>query len=57
MQMKYTPDDEWVTVDGTVATVGITNRAQEQLGELVFIELPKQASRFQKGKPRVPLNL
>jgi glycine cleavage system H protein len=50
MEMKYTPDDEWVTVDGTVATVGITNRAQEQLGELVFIELPKTGQQVSKGQ-------
>jgi len=38
---RFTKDHEWVTLDGEVATVGITDHAQEQLGELVFIELPE----------------
>lgn len=37
---RYTKDHEWVTLDGDIATVGITDHAQEQLGELVFVELP-----------------
>ena len=37
---RFTKDHEWVTLDGDIATVGITDHAQEQLGELVFIELP-----------------
>ena len=38
---RYTKDHEWVTLDGDIATVGITDHAQEQLGELVFVELPE----------------
>jgi len=38
---RYTRDHEWVQLDGDIATVGITDHAQEQLGELVFIELPE----------------
>jgi glycine cleavage system H protein len=38
---RYTKDHEWLTLDGDIATVGITDHAQEQLGELVFIELPE----------------
>ena len=38
---RYTKDHEWVVLDGDIATVGITDHAQEQLGELVFIELPE----------------
>ncbi len=38
--LLYTKDHEWVSIEGTVATVGITDYAQEQLGELVFVELP-----------------
>ena len=38
---RFTKDHEWVTLDGDIATVGITDHAQEQLGELVFIELPE----------------
>ena len=38
---RFTKDHEWVRLDGDIATVGITDHAQEQLGELVFIELPE----------------
>ena len=37
---KYTKDHEWVRVDGNTATVGITDYAQEQLGDVVYVELP-----------------
>ena len=36
----YTKDHEWVDVDGDIATVGISDHAQEQLGDVVFVELP-----------------
>ena len=39
--LKYTREHEWVSVDGSVATIGITDHAQEQLGDVVFVELPK----------------
>lgn len=39
--MKFSKDHEWLTLDGGIATVGITNHAQEQLGDVVYIELPK----------------
>ena len=38
---RYTKDHEWVRLDGEIATVGITDHAQQQLGELVFVELPE----------------
>ena len=38
--LLYTKDHEWVSIEGDAATVGITDYAQEQLGELVFVELP-----------------
>ena len=37
----FTEDHEWIRVEGGVATVGITDYAQEQLGDLVFVELPE----------------
>ena len=40
-EKKYTKEHEWVEVDGDTATVGITNHAQESLGDIVFIDLPK----------------
>ncbi len=38
--VKYSKDHEWISVDGDVATIGITQHAAEQLGDLVFVELP-----------------
>lgn len=38
---RYTKEHEWVTLDGDIATVGITDHAQEQLGDVVFVELPE----------------
>ena len=40
MDFKYTPDHVWVTVEGEIATVGITEHAQDALGDIVFVELP-----------------
>ena len=40
MTAKYSKDHEWVIVENGIATIGITNHAQEQLGDVVFIELP-----------------
>ena len=47
--IKYTEDHEWISVDGDVATVGITNYAQEQLGDVVFVELPDEGRTVAKG--------
>ena len=38
---RYTKEHEWVTLDGDIVTVGITDHAQEQLGDIVFVELPE----------------
>ena len=38
---RYTREHEWVSLDGDIATVGITDHAQEQLGDVVFVELPE----------------
>ena len=40
-EKKYSKDHEWVSTENDIATVGITNHAQESLGDIVFIELPK----------------
>ena len=45
----FTEDHEWIRVDGGVATIGITNYAQEQLGDLVFVELPEAGRKVKKG--------
>jgi glycine cleavage system H protein len=41
MTLKFTPDHEWLSIDGDVATVGITHHAQDALGDVVFVELPE----------------
>ena len=41
MSKRYSKDHEWVSVSGDIATVGISNFAQEQLGDVVFVELPE----------------
>ena len=46
---KYTDDHEWIRMDGDVGTVGISDHAQEQLGELVFVELPEVGRELSKG--------
>jgi glycine cleavage system H protein len=47
--LKYTKDHEWLRFDGDVATVGITPYAQEKLGDLVFVELPKIGANLNQG--------
>jgi glycine cleavage system H protein len=47
---KYTKEHEWIRADGKNATVGITNYAQESLGDIVFVELPKVGSEIVAGK-------
>ena len=48
--LKYTKEHEWIKVDGTSATVGITDYAQESLGDIVFVDLPKNGSEITAGK-------
>ncbi|MFD7664702.1 glycine cleavage system protein GcvH [Streptomyces sp. NPDC059788] len=47
--LSYTKDHEWVRVKGDQVTVGITDHAQRQLGDIVYAELPKQGERFEAG--------
>ena len=48
--MRYfTTDHEWIDVDGGTAVVGITNHAQEQLGDIVFVEVPSAGTKVTKG--------
>ena len=47
---KYTKEHEWIHANGNVATVGITDHAQESLGDIVFVELPKPGAQVQAGK-------
>jgi len=47
---KYTKEHEWIKADGKNATVGITHHAQESLGDIVFVDLPKVGSEVNAGK-------
>jgi len=49
MSIKYTNDHEWISIDGDTATVGITNYAQGQLGDVVFVEMPDVGAQLDKG--------
>ena len=47
---KYTKEHEWIQIKGNTGLVGITNHAQESLGDIVFVELPKGGAQLQQGK-------
>jgi len=49
-QYRYTKEHEWIQVDGRVGTIGITDHAQQALGDVVFVELPKVGAAIQAGK-------
>ena len=48
--VKYTDDHEWAKADGGVVRIGISDYAQDQLGDIVFVELPEVGSSFDKGE-------
>jgi glycine cleavage system H protein len=48
--LKYTKEHEWIKVEGSSATIGITDYAQESLGDIVFVDLPKLGSEITAGK-------
>ena len=50
MSLYFTKEHEWVRVDGDTATVGISDHAQEQLGDIVFAEVPEAGKRLTKGQ-------
>jgi glycine cleavage system H protein len=47
---KYTKEHEWISVDGTKGTIGITDYAQNSLGDIVFVDLPKVGDSIEAGK-------
>jgi glycine cleavage system H protein len=47
---RYTKEHEWVLVEGDAGTIGITDHAQEELGDIVYVDLPKAGSRVEQGK-------
>jgi len=48
--LKYTKEHEWVLVEGGQGTIGITDHAQNELGDIVFVDLPKVGTTINKGK-------
>ncbi len=50
MAVKYSKDHEWISVEGDVGTVGISAYAQEQLGDVVFVEVPQAGRKIAKGE-------
>src|SRR5260370_26748399 len=48
--LRYTKEHEWVSVNGDIGTIGITNHAQEELGDIVYVDLPKVGSTAAQGK-------
>jgi glycine cleavage system H protein len=49
--LKYTKEHEWIRIDGNTGTVGITDFAQQQLGDVVYVELPSVGAQFTAGQP------
>ena len=49
--LKYTQEHEWIRVDGKKAVIGISEFAQDQLGDIVFVELPEVGSQVDQGSP------
>jgi glycine cleavage system H protein len=49
-QFRYTKEHEWVDTKGDLATIGITDYAQHELGDVVFVELPKPGAKIETGK-------
>ena len=47
---RYTKEHEWVRVDGDTAAIGITDHAQHELGDIVYVDLPKVGARLEQGK-------
>jgi glycine cleavage system H protein len=49
--LRYSQEDEWARIEGRRATLGVTDYAQQQLGDIVFVELPAVGQTFEKGEP------
>jgi len=47
--VRYTKDHEWAKLDGDIVTIGLSDYAQDQLGEIVFVELPEEGDTFDQG--------
>jgi len=49
--LRYSAEDEWTRIEGERATIGITDYAQQQLGDIVFVELPEVGRNLERGEP------
>jgi glycine cleavage system H protein len=49
-KFRYTKEHEWVLVEGDTGTIGITDHAQEELGDIVYVDLPKPGTKLEQGK-------
>ncbi len=47
---RYTKEHEWILIEGDTGTIGITDHAQEELGDIVYVDLPKPGTRLEQGK-------
>jgi glycine cleavage system H protein len=47
---RYTKEHEWVKLEGAIGTIGITDHAQHELGDIVYVDLPKPGTKLEKGK-------
>ena len=52
---RYTKEHEWVRAEGDTATIGITDHAQKELGDIVYVDLPKTGAMAERGKPIGPV--
>ncbi|CAH3193813.1 unnamed protein product, partial [Porites evermanni] len=49
LERKYSKEHEWITMDGVIGTIGITDYAQNQLGDVVYVDLPEEGQTFNEG--------
>jgi glycine cleavage system H protein len=49
-ELQYTKEHEWLSIEGDVATIGITDFAQQELGDVVYVELPDEGETFEEGE-------
>ena len=49
-ELRYTKEHEWVKLEGDIGVIGITDHAQQELGDIVYVDLPKIGSRIEQGK-------
>ena len=55
-QYRYTKEHEWVRVEGGIGAIGITFHAQKELGDIVYVDLPKPGTRWKRARPSARWN-